>query len=103
MISVLITAYNAQETIGNAVKSAVNQDWPNKEIIVYDDCSTDGTVEIIKKLGKFEPQIKILYGKENMGVALEQFKESLIPIGSEEANKNIFATKRRSRFKKCNY
>ena len=29
---------------------------------------------------------------ENMGVALEQFKESLIPIGSEEANKNVFAT-----------
>ena len=28
---------------------------------------------------------------ENMGVALEQFKESLIPIGSEEANKNVFA------------
>ena len=27
-----------------------------------------------------------------MGVALEQFKESLIPIGSEEANKNVFAT-----------
>ena len=30
--------------------------------------------------------------QENMGVALDQFKESLIPIGSEEANKNIFAT-----------
>ena len=30
--------------------------------------------------------------QENMGVALEQFKESLIPIGSEEANKNVFAT-----------
>ena len=29
---------------------------------------------------------------ENMGVALEQFKESLVPIGSEEANKNVFAT-----------
>jgi ribosome recycling factor len=29
---------------------------------------------------------------ENMDVALEQFKESLIPIGSEEANKNVFAT-----------
>ena len=27
-----------------------------------------------------------------MGVALEQFKESLIPIGSEEANKNVFST-----------
>ena len=30
--------------------------------------------------------------QENMAVALEQFKESLIPIGSEEANKNAFAT-----------
>ena len=30
--------------------------------------------------------------QENMGVALDQFKESLIPIGSEEANKNVFAT-----------
>ena len=30
--------------------------------------------------------------QENMSVALEQFKESLIPIGSEEANKNVFAT-----------
>jgi len=30
--------------------------------------------------------------QENMGVALEDFKSSLIPIGSEEANKNVFAT-----------
>ena len=30
--------------------------------------------------------------KENMEVALQQFTESLIPIGSEEANKNVFAT-----------
>ena len=30
--------------------------------------------------------------QENMAVAIEQFKESLIPIGSEEANKNVFAT-----------
>ena len=30
--------------------------------------------------------------QENMSVALEQFKESLISIGSEEANKNVFAT-----------
>ncbi len=30
--------------------------------------------------------------KENMEVALNQFRESLIPIGSEEANKNVFAT-----------
>ena len=31
--------------------------------------------------------------KENMEVALQQFAESLIPIGSEEANKNVFFNK----------
>ena len=30
--------------------------------------------------------------QENMLVSIENFKESLIPIGSEEANKNVFAT-----------
>lgn len=69
IISISITSYNARETIEDAIESALNQEWPNKEIIIYDDCSTDGTVEILKRLEKLEPQIKILYGQENRGVA----------------------------------
>ncbi len=69
IISISITSYNACETIEDAIKSAINQEWPNKEIIIYDDFSTDDTVEILKKIEKLEPQIKVLYGKENKGVA----------------------------------
>ena len=39
-----------------------------------------------------EEEVYSVEAQENMTVALEQFKESLIPIGSEEANKNVFAT-----------
>ncbi len=41
--------------------------------------------------GKLEEGYSV-EAKENMEVALQQFEESLIPIGSEEANKNVFAT-----------
>ena len=48
LITVGITCFNAEDTIGRAIESALEQDWPNKEIIVVDDISSDGSVEVIK-------------------------------------------------------
>ena len=45
LVSILIPAYNAEETIGETLRSAVAQTWPNKEIIVVDDGSKDRTAE----------------------------------------------------------
>jgi glycosyltransferase involved in cell wall biosynthesis len=45
LVSILIPAYNAEQWIGDALRSAVQQTWPRKEIIVVDDGSRDGTVE----------------------------------------------------------
>ena len=42
LVSIIITCFNSQDTIERAVKSALNQDWSNKEIIIVDDYSTDG-------------------------------------------------------------
>ena len=69
IISIAITSCNAPETIEDTIKCAVNQEWSNKEIIIYDDCSTDSTLDILKRVERYEPQIKVLYGKENKGVA----------------------------------
>ena len=41
LVSVLITAYNAEETIAYTLDSAIAQTWQRKEIIVVDDGSTD--------------------------------------------------------------
>jgi len=58
LVSILIPCYNAERWIQQCIKSALEQDYPNKEVIVIDDGSTDGSVRIIEAFGnrvQFEP------------------------------------------------
>jgi len=66
-VSVLIDTYNHERFIEKAVVSVLEQDFPaaDREILVVDDGSTDGTPEILKK---FAPHLRILR-KENGGQA----------------------------------
>lgn len=48
LASILIPVYNCREWVGHAITSAVEQSWPNKEVIVWDDCSTDGGWEVLQ-------------------------------------------------------
>ena len=50
LVSILIPAYNAEHWIGYALKFAVAQTWPRKEIIVVDDGSTVHTAEVARRL-----------------------------------------------------
>jgi glycosyltransferase involved in cell wall biosynthesis len=47
-VSILIPCYNADRWIAEAIDSALNQTYPNKEVIVVDDGSSDRSLEIIK-------------------------------------------------------
>jgi len=48
LVSILIPAYNAERWIKQTLKSAVSQDYPNKEIILVNDGSSDHTSEIAR-------------------------------------------------------
>jgi GT2 family glycosyltransferase len=50
-VSILIPCYNTQQWITEAIESALNQTYPNKEIIVVDDGSTDGSLDIVRSFG----------------------------------------------------
>jgi poly-beta-1,6-N-acetyl-D-glucosamine synthase len=50
-VTVLVPAYNEAETIADTIKSLQQQTIPPAEIIVIDDCSTDGTAEVARALG----------------------------------------------------
>ena len=47
LISVIMAAYNAEKTIEQAVNSVLNQTYPNFELLVVNDHSTDRTMELI--------------------------------------------------------
>ena len=51
LVSILIPCFNAERWIWQAVESAVAQTWPEKDVIVVDDGSTDRSLEIVKSFG----------------------------------------------------
>lgn len=66
-VSVIIPTYNRKNTLKRAIDSVLNQTYKNFEIIIVDDCSTDGTLEYITELyGALENLIYIRNDK-NLG------------------------------------
>ncbi len=65
-ISVLVPAYNEEKTIENTIKSIFSSGYPVKELIVLNDGSKDNTGNIVKKLLKKYPALKLI-NKENSG------------------------------------
>jgi glycosyltransferase involved in cell wall biosynthesis len=51
LVSILIPCYNAERWVAQCIESALAQTWPEKEVIVVDDGSTDSSLEIIKSFG----------------------------------------------------
>ena len=67
LVSVLITSYNREKYIEEAIQSVLSQDYPNFELIIVDDCSTDQTAKIIKRYESIDYRIKIFINEKNLG------------------------------------
>ena len=48
-VSICITVYNKEKYIAQSIESAISQDYKNIEIVIHDNASTDGSVDVIKK------------------------------------------------------
>ncbi len=67
-VSIIIPCYNQKEYIKEAIESALNQTYPDIEIIVINDGSTDNSAAIIKSFATRHNNIIFIDNKENKGV-----------------------------------
>ena len=68
-ICVFVLTYNHVEVIDSTLKTILDQTIAGYEVIVSDDCSTDGTWERILELAAFDVRIKPVRTPHNMGMA----------------------------------
>lgn len=65
-LSVVMPVFNEADTIADVVKNVLAQ-RPVQQLIIVDDCSSDGTWEKLQPLGQNEPRIKLVHHTVNQG------------------------------------
>ncbi len=67
-ISIIVAVYNTEKYVEKCINSLLNQTYKNIEIIIVEDCSTDGSRKILEKYSKSK-KVKIIYNKKNRGLS----------------------------------
>ena len=68
LVSVLIAAYNGEDTIHTALEYICNSTYKNIEIIILDDASTDKTFQICNQIANIDPRISLKRNQSNLGI-----------------------------------
>ncbi|WP_407315699.1 glycosyltransferase family 2 protein [Pseudomonas sp. nanlin1] len=66
-VSIITPSYNAEKLIGRTIQSVLDQTFSAWEMIVVDDCSTDGTREVVQGYASKDPRIKLVALPQNKG------------------------------------
>ncbi len=75
-VSILLNSYNGEKFIAQQIQSIISQTFTDYELLVYDDCSKDSTISIVKKIVGNDPRVKIFKNPKNLGL-IESFKNGL--------------------------
>lgn len=68
LISILIPSYNYARYITRAIDAALDQTYPNVEVVVTDNQSTDGTVALLQERYANEPRVRVFENEFNLGL-----------------------------------
>lgn len=67
LVSIVIVNYNGREHLRRCLSSVLNSDYPNFEVILVDNGSTDGSIELVKRLFGNNPHVKLILNEKNLG------------------------------------
>jgi glycosyltransferase involved in cell wall biosynthesis len=68
-VSVVMPAYNAERFVREALDSVLNQSFSDFELIIVDDCSKDGTWQILTEYAAADPRVVLVHNEQNLGEA----------------------------------
>ena len=69
MISVVLPVHNAEESIKEAIEAVLYQDYPCFELIISDDCCSDGSRKIIESFHASDERVKVVSSAHRLGVS----------------------------------
>lgn len=81
LVSIITPAWNSEKYIYETIKSVQLQTYKHWEMLIVDDNSTDNTINIVEKISKFDPRIKLLKQTENKGPGAARTLAMLSSIG----------------------
>ncbi len=67
IVSIITPTYNAEKYVRQTIDSVVAQSFPDWEMICVDDCSSDGTVRIVRSLQEQDSRVKLFQLEKNSG------------------------------------
>lgn len=67
LVSIICLSYNHEDYVVETLNSVINQTYPNIELLIADDCSTDNSVEIIQNWLQHHPKVYFLGNQKNLG------------------------------------
>ena len=65
-ISLIMSVYNGEDYLSEAIESVLNQTFTDFELVVINDCSTDKTEEILKGFEKLDERVKVHTNEVNL-------------------------------------
>ena len=74
LVSIITPSYNTAKFIGETIRSVQAQTYPNWEMIIVDDCSTDNTDEVVAEYRKADDRIRYFKNEKNSGAAVSRNK-----------------------------
>lgn len=69
-VSIITPTYNSERFISETIEAIQTQTYKNWELLITDDCSTDDTVEIVKKYQKKDDRVKLYVLEKNGGAGV---------------------------------
>jgi teichuronic acid biosynthesis glycosyltransferase TuaG len=81
LVSVITPVYDSIKYVRRSIESVINQTFHNWEMILVDDGSSDGSLELIKSIAKTENRIKIIQNRENRGSGFSRNKAIKLATG----------------------